>query len=151
MNHQYLLARDGKTYLVSGWAFESEPIVRVLAYEVDAPIVDADGRAVNVDWAYSGPRRATYRTSTGLSRSFTYDPSKQADLVLDFPAHPPKCRKPVYWKSGAWCADYATGARRLRIFEDDYLRGYIAAMFTSGEPGITIPRFPAHAKARTDV
>lgn len=135
----WLLARDGKAYVVSAWALESVPFVRVLAYRVDVAAEEATGQTTHDGWAYTGPRRVSWRGPTGLPRSAVYDPSKDADLVLDFALTPPKCRKPVYWHAGAFCADYRDGRRRLVTYEGDYLAGFVDYAFTSGRPSDTLP------------
>lgn len=135
-----LLARNGQTYIVSGFALESAPFVRVLAYKVAASPEDAIGQRVNREWAYTGPRVASYRSPTGLPRKVTYDPSKEADLILDFALTPPKARgKAVRWESGAFVADYADGRRRLVVYEGEHLQGFIAGAFTSGRSDDVLP------------
>lgn len=130
MPMQWLLARDGAVYIVSAHALESAPYVRVLAYRVDADPDDADGRAVHTEWAYSGPRRATYRSTTHLPRAVVYDPSKTADLVLDYALPVPKCRKLVHYVSGRFFGNYANGMRPLM----DY---------TCSDVGLPLARFVA--------
>lgn len=135
----WLLARDGKAYVVSAWVLESVPYVRVLAYRVDVDVEEATGQETHDEWAYTGPRRVSWCGPTGLPRSTVYDPSKTADLILDFALAPPKCRKPVYWCDRAFCADYRDGRRRLAVYKGDFLAGFIAGAFTSGRPGDTLP------------
>lgn len=127
-----LLARpDRSTWLVSGYAFEDEPTIQLLAYRVYAPIDDAPAR-VSSGRAYAGPREASYRTSTGFERRLVWDPSKPADKIAttDIPSRFPGIRREIEYRGCAFYAVGKNGVRKLlRNVCDEYVAGVIATAF----------------------
>lgn len=139
MSNQYLLDRKGVAYVVSGWAMSDEPIVRCLAYRVpegaSVALHDCDGRIVTAAWAYSGPRVLSYRTTTGLTRSFQLDLGKPADLIFDWRVAPPRTldgraiRSSVKYQDGAWYVMRKGGRVLAQQVDGEYLRGYLRGAF----------------------
>lgn len=127
-----LLARpDRSTWLVSGYAFEDEPLIKLLAYRVYAPLDDAPAR-VSSGRAYAGPREASYRTSTGFERRLVWDPSKPADKIatLPLPAHFPGVRRKIEYRGCTFSAVGKNGDRKMLLsVTDEYVAGVIATAF----------------------
>ena len=137
---RYMLLRDGAPYVVSAFALESGPGIRILAYRIprdhDTDPHDCDGRFVSESWAYSGPREHSYRTHLGHRRSFYADPSKPADLVLDVDVPFPKqnnkpYRVPVTYRSGEFTAHYKSGPLVVQRIGGDWLRGFVSGVFAT--------------------
>ena len=122
-----LLQHAGKAYLVCGWAFETAPTVRILAYRVDAHLDDCDGRRA---YKHSGSSTVSYRGFNGLDRSVYLEGGKGADLILDVDVPVPRGARGVpYWGSGAWFVPRAAGPKLIERYEGEYLRGWIAAKY----------------------
>lgn len=134
MSISQLLARpDGSMWIVSGYAFDDEPVIRLLAYRVNADPSDAPAR-VSVGWTYTGPREATYRRATGTTGRIVFDPSAPADMTatIALPQHFPGIRREVEYRNAEFHAIAKNGARTLVLrVTEEYVAGVIAGAFAS--------------------